>query len=150
MPKYAVEGNAATSTTLSTVAAFNARTTTQLRRLKHYFVSIGFPGTPGDIEIEMIGQRYTADGTPSAVTPTPLDPADAAACGIGSEDNSVEPTYTAGEIWLSLPVHQRNTLVYYAPEAPFITPAADEDGLGWQADASSGTPSCTVTMHAEE
>lgn len=150
MPKYSVEGNAATSTTLSTVAAANASAATQLRRMKHFFVSIGFSGTPGDVTIEMIGQRYTADGTPSAVTPTPLDPADAAALGVGSEDNSVEPTYAAGQVWLSVPVHQRNTLIFYAPENPFITPAADEDGLGWQADASSGTPNCTVTMHFEE
>lgn len=152
MPKYAAEGNRATSTTTATVLEWHASSGTKARRLKFYFLSIGFPGTPGDVEVEIIAQRTTAAGTVGgAVVPKPLDFADDAALSVAGEAHSVEPTYTTAEAMLSLPVHQRNTVLWYAPPGgEIVVPATNLAGLGVQTDASSGTPTCTAVLHAEE
>ena len=116
------------------------------------FISIGFQGTPADVQIALIIQRYTADGTNTSVTPIPLDPADeAGTAATAGENHTAEPTYTAGAELLDLSAHQRNTILWYAPPGgELVIPATNEAGIGIQTDTSSGTPTCVATMHSDE
>ena len=151
MAKFAATGDRATSTTLATVLGWNAVSTTKLERLRFFFLSVACTGTPGDVQIEILVQRYSADGTNSAITPKPIDFADAASLSVAGDNHTVEPTYTAAEVMLWDSFHQRGRLVWYAaPGGEIVTPATNEAGLGIQTDASSGTPTAVATMHAEE
>lgn len=151
MPVYSADFLRDLSTT-ATWGSFGASSGTQARRIKLLYLAVGSEETPADAAIQLTAQRYTAAGTSTAVTPQPLDPADAAFLGVAGENHSVEPTYTAAAIVLNVAFHQRAGFVYYAPPGAEITvPATNAAGIGFQTDAiSSGTPSSTMTVHLLE
>jgi len=79
MAKYAITGTQSTvSGSYKTVLDVFA-TSGSLRRGKVYDLLIGTNGTPADNYLQWDISRLTADGTGTAVTPNPLDPADVAA-----------------------------------------------------------------------
>lgn len=151
MPVYAAEFNRSLSTT-ATWGSFGASSGTQARRLKLLFLNVGSEATPADAAIALTVQRYTAAGTSTAVTPSPLDLADPAMLGVAGENHTVEPTYTAGLVMLAASYHQRAGFVYYAPPNAEITiPATNAAGVGLQTDTiSSGTPASTAFVHLLE
>lgn len=151
MPVYAAEFNRTLSTT-ATWGSFGASSGTQARRLKLLYLAVGSEATPADAAVLLTAQRYTAAGTSTAVTPSPLDLADAAMLGVAGENHTVEPTYTANLIMLSAAFHQRAGFVYYAPPGAEITvPATNAAGVGLQTDTiSTGTPAATAFVHLLE
>lgn len=101
------------------------------RRNKIAYITVGSDATPADNACEFNVQRYTVDGTATAVTPSPLDPADAAALSEAGEAHSIEPTYTANLVLLQFMANQRATYQWYAaPGYELITPATADNGVG--------------------
>jgi len=151
MPTYAAEFNRSLSTT-ATWGSFGASSGTQARRLRLLYAAGGAEATPADAAVLLTAQRYTAAGTSTAVTPSPLDLADPAMLGVAGENHTVEPTYTAGLVMLSIPFHQRAGFVYYAPPgAEIVVPATNAAGIGFQTDTiSSGTPASSMIVHIQE
>lgn len=154
MPVYAADFVHTLSTTASW-GSFGASSGTQARRLKLLFAMGGSQGTPADAAVQLTAQRYTAAGTSTAVTPTPLDMADPAMLGVAGEVHTVEPTYTATLIVLNFSYHIREGFVYYAPpdpESQITVPATNAAGIGFQTDTISagGTLASTMTVHLKE
>jgi hypothetical protein len=151
MANYAAEMNRTSSTTAS-VGSWVADAT-RPRRLKLYQLVIGASATPADATLEWTVTRCTAAGTSTAVTPQPLDPADAATESDAGENHTVEPTYTAATNMLTLPVNQRATYTWSAlsENKMIVTPATASNGFGLQTDTiSTGTPAVSAVAHVEE
>jgi hypothetical protein len=150
MAAYAVEFNrtAGTAVTLGTIVA----DATRPRRLAWYEFAVGSEATPADAALKWAVQRCTAAGTSTAVTPQPLDPADAATEADAGENHSAEPTYTANAFLYNAPLNQRATFRWIAAErGRLITPATAANGLGIHTPViSTGTPAISATVHVEE
>lgn len=149
MAKYAIDGQD-TNTAGTTILGVDAGTTA--RRGKVYDLVLGSDATPADNAAEYVLQRYTVDGTSTAVTPQALDPADAAALAEAGEAHSVEPTYTANAIMLQWAQNQRATYRWVAaPGGELVTTATAANGIGLQVIGIAGSAVNTnVTMHFEE
>lgn len=148
MAAYAVEMNRTASTTAS-VGSITADAT-RPRRGKWYDVIFGAEATPADNAFRYIIQRVTAAGTSTAVTPQPLDPADAATEADAGENHTIEPTYTAGAILLAVGLNQRATFRWVAsPGGELVYPATASNGLGVQTPTSSAV-AITSTIHFVE
>lgn len=102
---------------------------TRPRRIKIYDVIIGSEGSPpADNAFVFNLDRCTAAGTSTAVTPQPLDPADAATEMSAGRDHTVDPTGTT--TMLSIAMNQRTTFRWAAfPGGEIITPATASNGL---------------------
>lgn len=150
MAKYAVEMNRTGSTSAS-LGSWTADAT-RPRRLKFYDITFGSEATPADAALLYQAGRITTAGTVTAVTPQPLDPADAATESDAGELATAEPTYTANQTMLSVPLNQRATFRWIAaPGGEIVTPATASNGLGFRTPTiSTGTPAITATIHAEE
>lgn len=140
MAKYALtlQRTLSTSASLGVVGA-----TATARRGKVYDYTLGSEATPADAAILFVLQRFTAAGTTTAVTPQPLDPADAASAAAGGQNATVEPTYTANQILAKVALNQRATYRWVAaPGSELVYPATNASGIGIQtptAPASLGT-----------
>lgn len=148
MAKYAADfqqTNATTETTGSITAD-----ATRPRRGKLYDAIFGSEASPADNPFLWRVARITAAGTSTAVTPQPLDPADAATETDAGENHSAEPTYTAGAILLHVPLNQRATFRWVAaPGGELVWPATASNGLGIIAPVGSAVI-VTVQTHFEE
>lgn len=151
MAKYAIEVNRTASTSAS-LGSVGAVSTTQARRGRVYDIILGAEATPADAALQWMVQRYTAAGTSTAVTPKPLDLADAVFLGQAGENHTAEPTYTAGEVMLSISLNQRASFRWVAaPGGELVYPATTANGFGLKTPViSTGTPAITATIHVEE
>lgn len=148
MAKYSVS-LARTSSTTASLGVIGATATP--RRIKLYECTVGSDNTPGDNTLKFVFQRFTAAGTSTAVTPQPLDLADAAALTAAGTTNTVEPTYTAGAVLLTIPLNQRATFRWVAPPGgELVTPATNAAGLGVATPVAGGTPTITGDLKIEE
>lgn len=149
MAKYAIDGQD-TNTATTTILGVDAGATP--RRNKIYYVECGSDATPADNAAEYNLQRYTVDGTSTAVTPQALDPGDAAALSEAGEAHSIEPTYTANAIMLGWMQNQRATYQWFAPPGgEIVTPATADNGAGVQSITVAGSAVNTgVCIHFEE
>jgi len=128
MANYSLQASrtAGAAKTVGSVAA-----TATPRRIKIYECTFGCSGAPADNIFQWEIQRFTAPGTSTAVTPQPLDPADAAALTAGGSNHTVEPTYTAGQFLLTVDLNQRATFRWVAPPGgELVTPATNNNGAG--------------------
>jgi hypothetical protein len=108
-------------------------------------------GTPADNDITYGIQRTTADGTDTAVTPAPLDPADPVSLVTAGEDNSGEPTDASIIPLLEVGVHQRATFRWAAaPGGEIIVAAVANEGLSLQSKSSGFTGNSLATAHWQE
>ena len=149
MAAYVVQLNRTASTTLSlgTVTADSTRP----RRGKWYDLVFGSEATPADNAFQYIVQRCTAAGTSSAVTPSPLDPADAATEADSGENHTIEPTYTAGLVLLAVGLNQRATFRWVAsPGGELVYPATAANGIGIQTPTSSAVAITATVMFVEQ
>lgn len=149
MGAFAVEltRTASSSQSLGTITA----DATRPRRLKLVYLSIGSEATPAENAFHLRGRRCTAAGTSTAVTPSPMDPADAATEFDAGENHSVEPTYTANTEMISKPWNQRATVQWYAhPDAPLVTPATASNGLGFETPTAGAAVSIRAMLHVVE
>jgi hypothetical protein len=118
-----------------------------------YYLVFGSAATPADQAYNMQINRFTADGTGSAITPVALDPdTGVTAKATSKDDYTVEPTYTAGSVMLSFSVNLQATYQWYAPpRGRIISPATAANGVGLLFKVvSAGTALCQTTMHFEE
>lgn len=133
MARYAVQNSlAGTEQNMTTafktlIATFCSGTP---RRGKLYDVAWGVNGTPVDSAIEIDVSRMTVDGTATAATPLPLDPADAAALTTSKVNYTSEPTVTATSALLDLPSNVRASYRWVAfPGGELVWPATAANGL---------------------
>ena len=148
MAAYVVQLNRTASTTasLGTVGA----DATRPRRGRFYDLIFGSEASPADNAFLYIVQRCTALGTSTAVTPSPIDPADAATESDAGENHTVEPTYTANLVLLSVALNQRATFRWVAsPGGELVYPATASNGLGIQTTTASAV-AISATVHYNE
>ena len=151
MAKYAIDGQA-TNTAATTILQYNADAT-RPRRSKMAYLTLGSDATPADNAAEYNIQRFTVVGaTTTAVTPQPLDPADAATEMDAFEDSNIEPTYTANAVLLNFMANQRATFQWYAaPGYELVGPATASNGLGLLSVTVAGSAvNVGCTIHFEE
>jgi hypothetical protein len=149
MGKYAAELNRTASTTLS-VGSINAPGAS-MRRIKVYDLVVGSEATPADNAFLWQAQRCTTAGTATAVTPQPLDPADAAAVSAAAENHTVDPTLTANAVLLSLPLNQRASFRWVAaPGGELVIPATASNGIAIRTPTAGGLVAVSSTVHFEE
>lgn len=121
-----------------------------MRRFRVYFMQLGAEGDAADNEFLWTLQRCTTAGTRTSVTPIPLDMADAAAATTAGENHSAEPTYTANEILLNVPLNQRATYQWMAPPGgELVVPATANAGLGLKTPTMTAL-AITAQFHIEE
>jgi hypothetical protein len=148
MARYSIAMSRTASLTLS-LGLWNCTAT--VRRTKLYEVTLGSDNTPADATLKFVFQRFTAAGTSTAVTPQPLDPADAAALTAGGSNATVEPTYTANQIVLTIPQNQRSTFRWVAPTyGEIVTPATNANGIGIQTPVATTLVTITADVKIEE
>lgn len=148
MAKYATDFTRTASTTAS-VGTLVADAT-RPRRQKWYDLVMGSHASAADNPFLYVMQRCTAAGTSTAVTPQPLDPADAATEADAGENHTIEPTYTAAALLLNIPLNQRATFRWVAaPGGEMVTPATASNGIGVATPTSSAV-AIEVQLHHEE
>lgn len=100
----------------------------------------GTDGTPADQAMDYDVSRTSANGTGTALTPNPLDLADAAYGGVCTGNNTVEPTVTAASsVWAS-GVNQRATIRWVAyPGMELVVPATASAGFCFRAKSPGYT-----------
>ncbi len=120
----------ATNTASSTAPLWNlvGATTTRVRL---YDLIIGSDATPADNASKFVLQRTTVDfGTPSAVTPVKLDPADPASLCLFSTPGGAAPTITANSTLLQVAFNQRASMRWVAaPDSALVIPATAAAGI---------------------
>lgn len=123
---------------------------TRPRRQRWYELELGSEAAAADNPFLWQVQRCTTAGTATAVTPIPIDPADAATEAVGGVNHTVNPTLTANLYLLSIALNQRATFRWVAaPGKELVTPATASNG------AALITPTCglvaiTATLHSDE
>jgi hypothetical protein len=148
MGAYVVEMNrtASTSASVGTITA----DATRPRRGKMYDWMFGSEASPADNAFLWQAARVTTAGTGSAVTPTATDPGDAATESDSIENATIEPSYTANAILLSIPLNQRATFRWVAaPYGELVYPATASNGIGIKTPTSSAV-AITTTIHYNE
>lgn len=147
MARYAVDLHRTASLTL---AVGHVAASATPRRIKLNYLAFGVEGAAADAASRWDVNRSTTDGTSTSVTPLPLDPADAAALSVASENHTVNGTVTSGEILLSVPVNQRAVFQWYAPPGgELVIPATDNAGVHIMTPTAP-LLACTATVHFDE
>ncbi len=148
MAGYAVDLHRTASTTLP-VGTIGADAT-RPRRLKWYDVIMGSEAAAADNPFLWTVQRCTALGTSTAVTPQPLDPADAATEADAGENHTIDATQTANALLLSIALNQRATFRWVAaPGGELVTPATAANGAALNTPTSSAV-AVSATIHVAE
>lgn len=138
-----------TASTTASVGSLTADAGTP-RRTKTYELICGSEAAPADNAFLYQLQRCTAAGTATGVTPTALDPADAAALSDFAQNHTVEPTYTASQFLLDLAINQRSTFRWLcSPGSELVTPATAANGYGIATPTATAV-AITVTVLFEE
>ena len=146
MARYTASGTQAlqatdddsTDATALTIAAQST-----VHRNSIYEIWFGNIGAPADLVSVYTVSRITAATTTAAgttVTPTLLDMADRASQSKCLENCTTEPTYTANQELLEVPLNHRATFRWVAaPGGELITPATNNFGVGFKAIHASAT-----------
>jgi len=146
MARYSASGtqtlqatdDASTDATALTIAAQSTA-----HRNWIYEIWFGNIGTPADQVSVYTVSRITAATTTAAgttVTPTLLDMADRASQSKCLENLTTEPTYTANQELLEIPLNHRATFRWVAaPGGEIVTPATNNFGAGFKSIHASAT-----------
>ena len=151
MARYQAKGDQTLTTTFTTALTVGSNATTAQRNTVYRFIiSIGL--TPSDSQITHQGQRVSALGTSTAVTPGRLDPGDRAAQAAVGDNHTVEPTFTADAFFLEeCAINARATFVWNAFPGEILTHAATVGaGLDWAALHASRTEDFLVQAYWDE
>ena len=134
----------AADTVLSVIAAATVRP-----RVSDIVLSSS--SSPNDYSADLQVQRFSADGTGTAVTPQPLDFNDPVSISTSKHTYTVEPTLTANEILLRIAHNQRATVRWVAqPGYEMVVPALAGDGLALLCNAVSTQFTEVATIYFEE
>jgi hypothetical protein len=141
MARYSASGSQTLQSSASGDAtALSLAAQSTAHRNMVYELWFGNEGAPADQVTVYHIARVTTDGAGSAVTPSPLDPADRASQCTCLENHTTEPTYTSGGEILEVPLNHRATFRWVAaPGGEIVTPATDNNGLGLKAIHASAT-----------
>ncbi len=140
------QASQAVSKTLGTVS----QPATALKRISIQYVSMGSNAT-ADNMYEAWLQRTTAAGTSTAVTPQLRDAADGAASAVAGQAHTVEPTYTANAIMLTIFAHQRSSYQWYAaPGHDIVIPVTNAAGIGVFMQALTASINLGAVIEFEE
>lgn len=161
MPNYASSNalggtQVAVSTSYKTLVNVYASSATQARRAKIYDVLVGTNGTPADNYIEWDISRFSATAilTATAVTPNPLDVADAAFLGVSTANATTENTYVnngTGASVFYVGVNQRASYRWVAaPGGELVYPATNLAGLGGRTRSGGYTSTATMQWYVNE
>lgn len=131
MVKYSASGNNTLTSTPGDSCLSLVGITASLRRSYTYEIIMAVEGAPSDNVMTWTVQRCTAEGTATEVVPTRLDIADAESDMNVGENHTSEPTYTASEELLEIPLNTRATFRWVAtPGSEIVTPSTNEAGYG--------------------
>lgn len=148
MPRrYAIAGKyGAVTSTFKTALVLVA---TAAVRPTIYDFTVGTSGTPADNSTQWQLQRFTAQGTSTAVVPAALDSGDPTATGLSGQNESVEPTYTANTVVFGpLDLNMRATYRWVAaPGGELICPPTAANGIGFATLSSAYTGVADVLAH---
>ena len=134
----------AADTVLSVIASTTVRP-------RIYDILLSSSSAPNDYSADFQLQRFSADGTGTAVTPQPLDFNDRAAVATSKHTYTAEPTLTANEVLLRVSHNQRATCRWVAaPGSEFVIPALAGDGLALLCNAVSTQFTEVATIMFEE
>mgnify|MGYP001610197544 CR=1 FL=1 len=151
MARYQAKGDQTLTTTFVTGLSVGSNATTAQRNAIYRFIlSIGL--TPSDSQITWEGQRVSALGTSTAVTPGPLDPADRVAQAAVGENHTIEPTFVADGYFLEeMALNARATFMWNAFPGEVLTHAATVGaGLSWHALHATRTEDFLTQAYWEE
>lgn len=117
-----------------------------------YDMLISASAAPADNAAQYQVKRFTAAGTTTALTPQALDSGDPAATATAGTNASIEPTYTANAILLTISANQRTTARWLARDrGELICPATAANGLGLFSNAVGGSAfAAQYTVHFSE
>lgn len=151
MKRFSTTGAVAASATAAT-AGITKVEATAATRLAIYEWDFGSSAgaAPVDQNYLVRLKRQSTAGTWTAVTPSPLDPADAAAVAVGGQASTVAGT--AGVTLMSIGVNARAGFRWVSiPDSELIVPATALNGIIMEyAAVSGGTDSNTgVIFHQE-
>jgi len=151
MAKYAVvlQRTASSSASVGTLTA----PASSMRRFKIYEFTLGSEAVPADVANLWRLSRCTAPGTNTAVTPNPLDPADAACVTVAGQINTVEPTYTSSGavVMADDPLNQKATYRWIAaPGGEIVIPATASNGVGLLTPTAGSSSNMTGFYYFEE
>lgn len=122
-----------------------------LHRCSIYDFTFATNGVPADNYMQYDVSRMTADGTATAVTPNPLDPADAASLMTSKANYSAEPTVTSASSLLATGLNQRASYRWIAaPGSELIVPATANNGLVFRALSGAYTGNATASAMYDE
>lgn len=112
---------------------------------------VGSEATAADNPFLYLFQRVTTAGTSTAVTPSSIDPGDTVASNaVAGQNDTIEPTYTAGLVMLRLPLNQRATFRWVAqPQSPIVYPATQNNGIGIQTPTATALAISATVWHME-
>jgi len=154
MARYSASGSQNLPASTTPITALTIASQSTVHRNIIYDIVIGNVGSPADLVTLHTIARITAASTEAAgttVTPTPLDFADRAAQSKVLENCGTEPTYTANQELLEIPLNHRATFRWVAaPGGEIITPATDKFGIGAKAAHASATTEWRVGCMWEE
>jgi len=149
MARYSASGSQ--TLTSSAVTALGLAAQSTAHRSMVYEMWFGNIGAPADLVTVHTVQRITADGSGTGVTPTALDAADRASQCTCLENHTSEPTYTSNTQLLEVPLNHRATFRWVAaPGGEIVTPATDNNGIGFTALHASATTDWRVGCMWEE
>lgn len=125
--KYAVNGSQNIASPDDSILGITATTAVE-PSINH--IGVGPEDTPADASVVWKGQRHTAAGTATAVTPTNLGPGTTASTTTAGENHTAEPTYTAGAVVFRLGLNLRSShSVIFDPETCLTVPATANNGI---------------------
>ncbi len=119
-----------------------------LKKPSIYDFYLGASMTPADYALLWKWQRYTAAGTATSRTPSPLDPGDTASDCTSGYAHSAEPTYTSGILLFWLALNSRAThKAYLDPNGPLVGAATSNNGMGLYAVSTVTTGQVDATAY---
>lgn len=139
------------TSTAKTIASLTAATAT-LRRAFIYEAIFGAAQVPNAADCEIVWDliRISTVGTGSAVTPSPLDAADAASGTVGTVNNTAEPT--TGVSLDVIALNQRNSQRWIARDdkSRIVVPATNVNGVALRAKSSTYTNIVLASLKFDE
>lgn len=139
--KYSATGTQTITSSDATALGIAANASTANRfEVDEFICGIDGDATPADVQLTYEVGRITAVGTNTSVTPVLFDSADRAAQSNAGSNHTVEPTYTANQTILSVPLFHRATFRWVAPPSGgLVAPATANNGFGWKTTHASNT-----------
>jgi len=141
--KYHTHGTDTAEAALSVVSVISATTT----QPEIHDVVMSSSSAPADQTVHYQWRRFSADGTGTAVTPTPLDFNGPASLATSKENYTITPSLTAGEMLLNVAHNLRASPRWIAsPGFQWRIPALAGDGICQNCVAVSGTLVAETTI----